>query len=92
MKRAAQSELEVAPHNGPEIVPQPDVGKYFLGSSQPNEDALGQPHGLINSIPKVKRNRALWALAVVAIVRLAAALGAGLGAGLANKHVSITSR
>ena len=92
MKGMAQSGLEVAPHKGSELVPQPDEARYFLGSSQPNEIALGQPPVSINATSKIQRNKALWALAVIGIVCLAAALGAGLGVGRSNKHVSITSR
>ena len=89
MKGMAQSGLEVAPHKGPEVVTQPDEAKYFVDSSQPSEIALGQPH---NTTSKIQRNKALWALAVIGIVCLATALGAGLGVGRANKHVSNTSR
>ena len=88
----AQSGLEVAPHTGPEVVDQPDEAKYFLGSSQPSEIALGQSHRLIDTTSNNQRNKALWALAVIGVVCLAAALGTGLGVGRANKHVSITSR
>ena len=91
MKGVAQSGLEVAPHKAPEVVPQPDEANYSLGSSQPSEIALGQPHRLINTTPKIQRSKALWALAVIGIVCLAAALGTGLGVGRAKKRVSITS-
>ena len=92
MNGVAQSGLEVALYHGLEVVPQSNVDMCFVGSSQPNEIALGQPDKSINTVSKIKRNKALWALAVIAIVCLAAALGAGLGAGLANRHVSIKSR
>ena len=92
MKDVAQSRLEVAPHEDPEVVPQPDEPNYSSSSSQPSETPLGQPHRVINTSSKTQRNKALWALAVIGFVCLAAALGAGLGVGRANKHMSITSR
>ncbi|KAM0794268.1 hypothetical protein BDR22DRAFT_923645 [Usnea florida] len=91
MEDVAQSGLEVAPHRGPEVVPQSDEANYFISSSQPSETSLGRPHRVINTSSKIQRNKALWALAVIGFVCLAAALGAGLGVGRADKHVSIAS-
>ena len=93
----AQSGLEVASHKGLQVAPQPDEAKYFLGSSQPNEVApneiaSGEPDKSTITVSRVQWNKALWALAVIGIVCLAAALGAGLGVDRANKHVSIASR
>lgn len=91
MDRNPQPGLEVTSHDGPEIVLQPEGNKYYTGSSELNEFALSQPDKPIHSVSKTSRNKAFWALAVIAIVCLAVALGAGLGAGLSTKRKSSTS-
>lgn len=93
MNGIPQSGLEVTPHNGAELVHQPDGNKYYAGPNGLNETVFTQPDQSNHpASKKTSRNKTFWALSVIAILFLAAALGAGLGAGLAAKHKSKTSR
>ena len=92
MIEMAQPGLEVPSHDSPESLIQPDGNKYYIGSGESNKIALGQPDQSIRPVSNASRSKALWALAVVAILSLAAAIGAGLGAGLSTKHKSSESR
>lgn len=92
MSRVVQPGLEVTPHNDPEIVAQPDENKYCTTASDSNKIWLSHADEKIHPISKISQNKAFRALAVIAILCLAAAIGAGLGAGLATKHKSSTSR
>ena len=92
MNGIVQPGLEVTSHNGPQIVAQPDENKYCTTASESNKILLSQGDEKIHPVSNKSQNKAFWALAVIAILCLAAAIGAGLGAGLASKHKSSTSR
>ena len=90
MDRAAESGLEMAPSTRPEVVPQPNGHMYYMGGGAPNETLFNQPNQsdqFYQSQAKIPgRSRAIWVLAGIAVVCLAVAIGAGLGAGLAARH------
>lgn len=92
MDRAAGSGLEVKPSTGPEYAPQPEEYKYYLGGGAPTHAVFGQPHQHQFQAKKPGPSKAFLWLATTAIICLALALDAGLGAGLAIRHKSSSPR
>ncbi len=87
MENPAQYGLEVAPHAGPEIAPQPDGNTKYSSGLQ--DRAIGQQDRPSHSYTRRNSpNRAFWAFAAIAVVCLAVGLGAGLGGGLAAQKRS----
>lgn len=93
MDRAPESGLEVKPSTSPEVAPQPDENKYYVGGGVPSH-AISDQLNLPNQRQAKSQGqlRAFWILAVVAVVCLAVGLGAGIGAGLAAQRKSSFSR
>ena len=98
MDRDSAAGLEIKPPTGPdtspEVVTTPlDAHKYYAEAptsiyhTYPPQNQYDQP-----GTTKKSRRRAYWALAVIGIVCVAVALGAGLGAGLAAQHKSNSPR
>ena len=87
-----RSGLEVRPSTSLQVAPQPDENKYYVGGGGSEHSVLDQSIQL--QAKSKARPRAVWVLAMTAVVCLAIALGAGLGAGLAAQHKSpaISSR
>lgn len=93
MNRMIESGLEVNPHAGPEVAPQPYEEKYYTGGGATNDGVPRQSDQSGGTQVKSQgQSRVVWALAVIATILLATAIGAGLGAGLAAKHKSSSSR
>ena len=84
----SQAGIEVVPDTGPEIAPQPDANRYYTGSEASHGLADTPDPPLHPSIGTRGPQRALWALAVITVLCVAVALGAGLGAGLAIHYKS----
>lgn len=87
MENTSHYGLEVQSHEGPEILPQPDANKYFIGQEELKDHTIGQrdrpsPSFSRHHVPK----KALWAFAVISVMCLAIGLGAGLGVGLATQQ------
>lgn len=95
MDRTAGSGLEIKPSTFPEVAPQYDENKYYMGGGPPNDSVFDQPNQSDQSYqPQAKsqgRSRAYWVLGIIAVLCLAVAIGAGLGAGLAAQHKSTSS-
>lgn len=99
MERLAESGLEVQLSTSPEVAAQSYQNKYYIGddgshyvdqngpvlSSHP---VIGE-RGQSGQSPRAKnrgRARSIGGLAILAVVCLAVALGAGIGVGLAAQH------
>ena len=89
MERAREHGLEVAPPTYPEVTTQPD-DKYYTRGGVINYPILDQSHQA--QAKSQSHVRGIWVLAIIAIICLAAALGVGLGTGLAAEHKSSSSR
>ena len=77
--------MEVVCDTGPQIIPQPNPEKYFVGLENSDDSSFYQPsppHA--PSTEKQGLHKYLWAVAVITVLCTTAALGAGLGVGLAN--------
>ena len=96
MDRATESDLQVMPHASPEVVPQLYRDMFYVGGGVTNETASAlQKQSDQSDTTEVKSQGKLKVtrmLAILAVLLLAAAIGAGLGAGLAVKHDSRPSR
>ena len=93
MDRNSAAGLEVKPSENPEVAPGPDGHKYFAeapGSHHPIYLTQNQSSG--PGTRKKSRGKAVWLLAVIAIICLAIALGVGLGVGLAAQNKSRSPR
>lgn len=93
MDRTPESGLEVKPSTSPEVAPQPDKNKYYVGGGAPSHSISDQLN-LPNKRQAKSQGQlgAFWILAVIAVVCLAVGLGAGIGAGLAAQRKSSFSR
>lgn len=86
MDKTAPAGLEVKPSTGLEYVP-PGSHKYYAAAPNSNHPSfLLQDQSNQFEAKSKSRRKAVWSLAVIAVVCLAVALGAGLGAGLATQH------
>lgn len=87
MGEITESGLEVAPYSGLEITGQPDANKYFIKAEEAKNYSIDQPiqSGYSDARSQDWR-KAFWVLALVAVLCLVVALGAGLGVGLAAQH------
>lgn len=93
MDRAAGSEKELNVASGLQVAPQPDENMYYLKGGISDHHVHFRPDQSTQSLTKSRgRPRAIWLLAGLAVLMLAAALGAGLGVGLANQHRSTSTR
>ena len=81
--------LEVTPWNDPEVIAQPDANKHFIKAEQSNGCASNKPLRPDRSDARNRDWRKVFVvLAMFAVLSLAAAVGAGLGVGLAAQHKS----
>ena len=104
MDRAAESGLEVESPTNPEVGGPYDKDKYYSEIGSSNNPLIAPPnqsnqfenyymenrasnYPLVAETDKAK-SKAIWVLAIIAVIVLAVALGAGLGAGLAAQHKS----
>lgn len=93
MDRAVESGLEVKPPAGLEVAAQPDGKKYYTGGGESDHPVFREPDQLDQTRARGQgRSRAVWMLAMIAVVCLTIAIGAGLGAGLAAQHKPSSSR
>lgn len=93
MGETIHSGLEVAPCTDPEVTAQPDANKYCVKAVERKEYSFDRPVQSGRSDAKNQSwSKAFWVLALIAVLCLAVALGAGLGVGLAAQHRSTPSR
>ena len=93
MDRAAGSGLEIEPTTSPEVAIQPYTDKHYVTGGAPNHPISSHLDTSDQTTEKVQgRFKTVWILSVIAFICLAVAIGAGLGAGLAARHTSSSSR
>ena len=93
MDRAAESGLEVELATGPEVVVQPYTEKYITTSGATSRPYSSPTDTSVQSHRKSQsRFKNVLILVIVGFICLAVAIGAGLGAGLADQHKSSSSR
>ena len=93
MNRIAETGLEVQPSTMPETAHQPYGDKYFLKAEGPKHPVSRH----LNQSDRTQANRqgmsrASLMLAVITVLCVAIALGAGLGTGLAARRKSSCER
>ena len=100
--RTAELGLEVSLPTNPEVVAQPYENMYYAGDGRSRIPVLDQPdHPISDQSPQAPsqphakiqgRSRIVLVLAAIAVLCLIAAIGAGLGAGLAAQRNSSQAR
>lgn len=89
MNKTKQSGMEVVSDTGPQIPPTPDAKKYYAGPEKSHDHAPNEPIlPLLPSTGNHSPHKAFWTFAVITVLCMAVASGAGLGAGLATHRKS----
>ena len=94
MDRTVVPGLEIAPSTSPQVAPQPDENKYYIGPeiwTHPDSDQMGhsdfdRPNQSKNQSRVKSQSHAKVIVVLIAVLLLAVALAVGLGVGLSAQH------
>ena len=92
--------LEIAPSTSPQVAPQPDENKYYIGpeiwnrtdSDQLGRSDLDQPSQSKNQSQGKSQSHVKVIVVLIVAFSLAVALAVGLGVGLSAQHKQKSSK